>query len=64
MDDLEVNNQLTATIVDDKRTDTAAAFGEGIADPLEEVALGDDRETLLDITGLGHGNDLAIVTEV
>lgn len=64
MDDLEVNNQLTATIVDDERTDTAAAFGEGIADPLEEVALGDDGETLLDITGLGHGDDLAIVTEV
>jgi hypothetical protein len=36
--------------------DGTTAVSEGIADALEEVALGDDGETLLDIAGLGHGS--------
>jgi len=64
VDDLEVDDELTATVVDDEGTDGATAVGEGIADALEEAALGDDGEALLDITSLGHGDNLAVITEV
>lgn len=64
VDDLVVDDELTATVVDDEGTDGTTAVSEGIADALEEVALGDDRETLLDITALGHGDEAVIITEV
>lgn len=64
MDDLVVDNELTATVVDDEGTDGTTAVSEGIADTLEEVALGDDIETLLDITALGHGDETVVITEV
>lgn len=64
MDDLVVDDELTATVVDDEGTDGTTAVSEGIADTLEEVALSDDIETLLDITALGHGDDTVIITEV
>lgn len=64
MDDLEVDNELTATVVNDEGTDGATAVGEGIADTLEQTTLGDDGQTLLDITGLGHSDETAVITEV
>lgn len=64
VDDLVVDDELTATVVDDEGTDGTTAVSEGIADTLEEVALGDDIETLLDITALGHGDETVIITEV
>jgi hypothetical protein len=64
VDDLEVDDELTATVVDDEGTDGATAVGEGITDALEQVALGDDGQALLDITGLGHGDELAVITEI
>lgn len=64
MNDLVVDDELTATIVDDESTDGTTAISEGIADALEEVTLGDDGETLLDITGLGHGDEAVVITEV
>lgn len=64
VDDLEVDDELAATVVDDEGTDGATAVGKGIADALEQTTLGDDGKTLLDITGLGHGDEAAVVTEV
>lgn len=64
VDDLEVDDELTATVVDDEGTDGATAVGEGIADALEEITLGDDGETLLDVTGLSHSDEAAVITEV
>lgn len=64
VDDLVVNDQLTATLVDDQSTDAATALGVGVADATVEVTLRDDRETLADVTALGHGDNAAIVTEV
>lgn len=64
MDDLVVDNKLATTVVDDESANAATALVEGIADPLEEVALVDDRQTLLDITRLGHGNDVSIIADV
>lgn len=64
MDDLVVDDELAATVVDDEGTDGTTAVSEGIADALEEVALGDDGETLLDIAGLGHGDETVVIAEV
>ena len=64
VDDLVVNNQLAATVVDDQSANAAAALGVGVTDTAEEVALGNDGQTLADVTGLGHGNDGVVVTEV
>jgi hypothetical protein len=64
VDDLVVDDELTATVVDDKGTDGATAVGEGLRDALVETALRDNSKTLLDITGLGHGNELVVITDV
>lgn len=64
VDDLVVNDELTPPIVDDKSTDATAALRESIANLAEKLTLGDDGEGLLDITGLGHGGDGAILVEV
>lgn len=64
MNNLVVDSKLTALIADDEDTDTAAAVVEGVLETLEKVALVKDREALLDIASLGHGNNTAIVADV
>lgn len=64
MDDLVVDHQFAAAIVDDEGTDAATALGEGGADSAEEAALGHDGKALLDVAGLGHGDDSGVVVEV
>lgn len=64
MDNLVVDAELAALVVDDENADAASAAVEGLGETLKEAALVDDGETLLDITSLGHGNDLAILTDV
>lgn len=64
MDDLVVNNQFTSTVVDDKGTDASSAIAVGLTDALEETTLADDREALLNITGLGHGGEETIVMDI
>lgn len=64
MDDLEVNNELTATVVDDKGTDGATAVGEGISNALGQTTLSDNGEGLLDVTVLGHGGEGTVTVDV
>jgi len=64
MDDLVVDSQLAATVVDDKHTYRAASVTESFVDTLKQLVLIDDGETLLDITSLGHGNNTAVTTHV
>lgn len=64
MDDLVVNSHLTTIVVDDEDTDAATAVVEALGETAEQAALVKDRKTLLDITGLGHGDDVAIITDV
>lgn len=64
VDDLVVDHKLTTTIIDDQSTNATAALGEGVADLTEHAALGNDRETLADVAGLGHSDDGGIVVEV
>ena len=64
VDDLHVDSHLAAVIGDDQDADRAAARLEGLLEAAPEVALVDDRQVLLDIAGLGHGNDGAIIAHV
>lgn len=64
MDNLVVHNQLVATMVHNQCANAAAAIIVGIADALEQAALVEDGQTLLDIASLGHGDDAAILTHV
>lgn len=64
VDHLVVHHQLATTIVDDQGANAATAILERLTDAAEEVTLGHDGQTLLDVTGLGHGDDAAIVTQV
>lgn len=64
VDDLVVNSHLAAIVVDDKDTDAATAVVEAVGETAEEAALVKDRQALLDVTGLGHGDDVAIITDV
>lgn len=64
MNDLHINDQLPATIIDDQHTHTAPAVRESTIDPLEQTTLVNNRQTLLDVSRLGHGDDQAVVADV
>ncbi|KAI1050665.1 hypothetical protein LB506_001763 [Fusarium annulatum] len=61
VDDLHVNGELTRTVVEDEDTDGATARLESAVEAGVEVGLVNDGETLLDVTSLGHGNDLTLL---
>lgn len=64
MDDLVVDGQLTALVVDDKDADAATAVVEALGEASKEAGLVKDRKALLDVTSLGHGNDVTVITDV
>jgi hypothetical protein len=64
VDHLVVDDELATAVVDDESTHAAATLLKGLTDATEEVALRDDGETLLDVAGLGHGDDLTVIAEV
>jgi hypothetical protein len=64
VDDLVVDSHLETIVVDDEDADTAPAVVERLGQAVEEGALVEDREALLDIAGLGHGNNAAILADV
>lgn len=61
VDDLHVDGHLATVVGDDEDTDGAAARLESLLEAVPEGALVDDGEVLLDIAGLGHGDDGAIL---
>jgi hypothetical protein len=64
MNHLVVDGKLDTLVLDDENADTATAIVEGGGQALEKIALVKDRECLLDVTGLGHGNNTAILGDV
>jgi len=64
MDDLHVDDQLAAAVVDDHDTDTASAISKCSINALEQVVLVSNRQTLLDITGLSYGDNPADLADV
>jgi hypothetical protein len=61
VDNLQVDGEFFALIVDNQDADTATAILEGLLEAVPEVGLIKYREGLLDITGLSHGNDSVIL---
>jgi hypothetical protein len=61
MDNLHVDSELTTTVRDDEDADGATTGLESRLQTGPEVALLNDGEVLLDITGLGHGDDGALL---
>jgi len=61
MDDLQVDNNLAATILNDHDADAAMATLEGFLEAAPKVGLVKNGNPLLDITGLGHGNNTVVL---
>jgi hypothetical protein len=57
VDDLHVDCELATTVIDDKDTDGTTTSLEGLGEATPEIRLVNDRDGLLDITSLGHGNN-------
>lgn len=64
VDDLVVDSELLAAIRNDKHTNGARATAESLLETRPEVTLVNDAETLLDLTSLGHGDELAVIADV
>jgi len=61
VDDFHVNRQLAAVISQDHDTDGATTRVESILETLPKLGLVNDRDGLLDITSLSHGNNGTIL---
>jgi len=61
VDDLHVNGELSTTVVEDQNADGATARLESLGKASVEVGLVNDGKTLLDVAGLGHGDNVAIL---
>ena len=57
MDDLVVDDELSATIIDDKSSDAAPTIVKGTGNLGVETTLVNDRQALLDITRLSHADN-------
>lgn len=64
MDNLVVDGHLATFVRDDEDTDAATAVVEAVLEAVEQAALVEDRETLLDVAGLSHSNNGAVVADV
>lgn len=64
MDNLVINHELPAAIVDDQGADTATTITESTIDLGEEAALVDDGQALLDIAAVGHADQTSVLTDV
>jgi hypothetical protein len=64
MDNLVVNYQLAATVIDDQCPNTSSAICESCLNPAIKTTLVNDPQTLLDITSLGHADDQTITAHV
>jgi len=54
---LHVDNKLTTVVTDDQNANAATTGVKGFVETIPEVGLIDDWKGLLDIAGLGHGNN-------
>jgi len=61
VDDLHVDYELATLVADDEDAHAATAGLEGFGETSPEVGLVDDGEVLLDIAGLGHCDNRAIL---
>jgi hypothetical protein len=64
VDDLVVDDELTALVRENENAHASASVVERASETIEQLTLVKDGEGLLDITSFGHGNDAAVITDV
>ena len=64
MDKLEIDGQLLSVIGDNQDPDSRTALSEKLLHLVEEVALINNLQSLLDFTSLGHANEPSIITDI
>lgn len=64
VDDLVVNSQFLSVVRDDQDPDGTGPLSESLPQLIPEIALVNNLQSLLDLTRLGHGDELAVVTDV
>jgi hypothetical protein len=64
VNDLIVDGHLEPVVIDDQDTDASASIIKGLSKAVEQTTLVKDRETLLDVTSLGHGDNAAVLADV
>jgi hypothetical protein len=64
VDDLVVNSHLQTIVSNDEDADAATTVVERLGEAGEEAALVKDGKALLDITGLSHGDNTTVLTDV
>jgi len=64
VNNLVVHGELLAVVTDDQNAHGARATAECLLQARPEVALVNDAQTLLDLAGLGHGDELTVIANV
>jgi len=62
--DLVVDSELLSTVGNDEDADGAGTTAKGLLQAGPEVTLVDNLETLLNLAGLGHGDELTVIADV
>lgn len=64
VNDLVVNSQLLSVVGNNQDPDGTRALSESLPQLIPEIALVNDLQSLLDLTRLGHGDELSVITNV
>lgn len=64
VDNLVVDSELAALVVDNKNPNAATAVVKRIGQTVEKTTLVKNRKTLLHITSLSHGNNTTVITDI
>lgn len=64
VDNLVIDSEFLAVVADDQDAHGTRSTTESLLQTRPEVTLVNDTETLLDLTSLGHGNKLTIITDI
>jgi hypothetical protein len=62
--DSVVNGKLSTFVTENKDSNAATTLVESIGEALQQAALVNDWESLLDVATLGHGNNVAVIADV
>lgn len=61
---LEVDGQLLSVVTDDQAPNSTRPFSESFLHLVDEIALINHLQALLDLTSLGHANEPSIITDI
>ncbi|KAK4951700.1 hypothetical protein LTR66_013812, partial [Elasticomyces elasticus] len=63
MHDLIINSELPPLVTNNQHSNTSTSIIKAVAKTGEKTALIQDRQTLLDIARLSHGDDTAVIAD-